>query len=87
VPAAGGRVVIYTVTMKPRDRAENYLGPGRAGDLLIKFGERDIRASPWEDLGDGSYRVKLRAPKGGDPEVTIAVGGAVVFEGLLNWLR
>ncbi|MBB4635545.1 trypsin-like peptidase domain-containing protein [Longimicrobium terrae] len=53
--AGGGRKV--TLTLVPRDRYGNPLGPGRAGDLAVSGGAGTTLAGGLRDNGDGAYAV------------------------------
>jgi hypothetical protein len=80
----GGRTS-GTVTIVPRDRFGNHLGPGRAGDVTISGGAGTTVAGPPQDIGDGSYTVPVTWDPGtpGAPAVVVAQPGRppVVIDG------
>jgi hypothetical protein len=73
------------LTVRPRDRRGNLMGPGLAGELALDVaGRRGARA---EDLGDGSYRFTVPRAAVDNPAVTLRVAGDTLFRGRVNELR
>jgi hypothetical protein len=64
-----------TLTMVPADRYGNLVGPGRTPDLTIDPGSGTLVTGPVDDLGDGSYRVPIEWPAGGQPSVIVGQPG------------
>ena len=73
------------LTLRPRDRRGNLLGPGLAGELKLDLqGQSAARAV---DLGDGSYRFGVPRAAGQNPALTLSVAGDRLFRGRLSELR
>ena len=73
------------LTVRPRDRHGNLLGPGLAGEVILDLpGLGDVRA---EDLGDGSYRFRVPRSVDQNPPLTLSVSGGRLFSGKLSELR
>jgi len=73
------------LTLRPRDRRGNLLGPGLAGEVTLDLpGQSGARA---EDLGDGSYRFGVPRAAGQNPVLTLSVAGVRVFRGRQSELR
>lgn len=53
----GTECLLLTIT--PRDRYDNHLGPGRADAFALEPQPGTVLAGPVSDLGNGAYRVKL----------------------------
>lgn len=71
----GGRSV--TLTLTPRDRYGNPLGPGRGDDLSLGGGKGTTLAGAARDNGDGSYTVDAvwNPGAGGGPSVVVGQPG------------
>jgi hypothetical protein len=73
------------LTLRPRDRRGNLLGPGLASEVILDLqGQSGARA---EDLGDGSYRFGVPRAAGQNPLLTLSVAGGRLFRGRLIELR
>jgi hypothetical protein len=73
------------LTVRPRDRRGNLLGPGLAGEVVLDVqGRSGARA---EDLGDGGYRFRVPHTAGQDHALTLSVAGDQLFKGRLSELR
>ncbi|HEX7168708.1 MAG TPA: vWA domain-containing protein [Acidimicrobiales bacterium] len=75
VPRPDGRDDVV-ITIFPRDRYGNPLGPGRADDLSVGGFGGTTGVGPVRDNGDGSYSVDaVLDPTTGIPEVSVAQPG------------
>jgi hypothetical protein len=74
------------LSLRPRDRHDNYLGPGFAAQIKVAVlpdWEPPLEDHP-EDHGDGGYSFPLRVPLDEDPQVTLTVMNHELFSGLLS---
>ncbi len=64
-----------TVTITPKDRFGNHVGPGRLDGLGFSGVAGTTVTGPAVDLGNGSYDVPARWPVGGTPGVVVGQPG------------
>jgi len=64
-----------TVTITPRDRYDNNLGPGRTDGISVTGAPGTTVTGPPVDNGDGSYTVPVVVDAGADPGVVISQPG------------
>jgi hypothetical protein len=77
--ALGRKDNSFELTLRPRDRHGNLLGPGMADEIkLADTGAKDATAP--EDLGDGRYRF-IVAPDRLDRRIMLKVGEHPFFSG------
>jgi hypothetical protein len=76
-----GRRMILTV--RPKDRFGNYLGPDYGHRIKVTL-SADSVSSDKEDHGDGSYSLLLFIPSSTDPILTVSVMDQPLYEGPLS---
>ena len=74
------------ITLRPRDKYSNLLGPGLSSEVQLAVSSGRVDAGA-EDLGDGSYRFRLTMPKSGNPTLMLVVGERMLFKGTLKQLQ
>lgn len=74
------------ITLRPRDKYGNLLGPGLASEVQLAMSSGRVDAGP-EDLGDGGYRFRLTMPKGRNPMLMLVVAERLLFRGTLKQLQ
>jgi hypothetical protein len=67
-----GKDKTFELTLRPRDRHDNLLGPGLAKEIKITMSPGRIEKGP-DDLGDGRYRFRLSTPEGANPSIVLLV--------------
>jgi hypothetical protein len=73
------------LSLRPRDREGNYLGPGQADRISVSAGAASIGTV--EDAGDGRYLLALPGDLSAGARLRIAVGGRTLFEGTRGQLE
>lgn len=76
-----GRRMILTV--RPKDRFGNYLGPDYGHRIKATLSAGSV-SSDKEDHGDGSYSILLFIPSSTDPILTVSVMDQPLYEGPLS---
>lgn len=74
------------LVMTPRDRFGNYIGPDYGGQLQLAMDGQRLRV-PVTDVLNGSYVTELTLEAGTDPNLSVSVGDATLFEGPVSQLR
>ncbi len=72
----------FELTLRPRDRYGNMLGPGLAGEIRLDDPAGRIAGAP-EDVGNGRYRFVV-APPNLDRSLTLTVAEHPLFRGALK---
>jgi von Willebrand factor type A domain len=75
----------FGLTLRPRDRYGNLLGPGLAGEIRLTDPRGRETPGP-EDVGNGRYRFVVAAADV-EPPFTLTVGAQPLFRGALKELR
>ncbi len=73
------------LTVIPRDRFGNYLGPDYGDRLQLTVAGQ--AAQPVQDLLNGSYTVSFNVQEGADPMISIAMLDTSLFEGPMSALE
>lgn len=73
------------LTIRPRDRLGNYLGPDQAARIALALSQGEGAAWPL-DLGDGRYLIAMVVPPRSDPELALVIAGEEIFSGPLSRL-
>jgi len=76
----------FDLTLRPRDRHRNLLGPGLSKEVRMTTSSGRIQAGP-EDLGDGRYRFTLLSTNRANPSLTLTVSQHPLFKGTLRKMR
>ena len=74
------------ITLRPRDKHGNLLGPGLASEVQLAVSSGRVDAGP-EDLGNGGYRFRLTMPRSGNATVMLVVADRLLFRGTLKQLQ
>jgi hypothetical protein len=74
------------VTLRPRDKYGNLLGPGLSSEVQLAVSSGRVDAGP-EDLGDGGYRFRVILPKAGNPTLILVVAERLLFKGTIKQLQ
>jgi hypothetical protein len=74
---------IFELTLRPRDRRGNLLGPGLAKEIRITMSSGRVENGP-DDLGDGRYRFRLSPPEDANPSIVLTVAQRPVFNATLK---
>ena len=74
------------VTLRPRDKYGNLLGPGLSSEVQLAVSSGRVDAGP-EDLGDGGYRFRVTLPKAGNPTLILLVAERLLFKGTIKQLQ
>jgi hypothetical protein len=74
------------ITLRPRDKHGNLLGPGLASEVQLAVSSGRVDAGP-EDLGDGGYRFRVTMPKTGNSTIMLVVAERLLFRGTLKQLQ
>jgi hypothetical protein len=74
------------ITLRPRDKYGNLLGPGLASEVQLAVSSGRVDAGP-EDLGNGGYRFRLTMPRSGNATVMLVVADRLLFRGTLKQLQ
>jgi hypothetical protein len=74
------------ITLRPRDKYGNLLGPALSSEVQLAVSSGRVDAVP-EDLGDGGYRFRLTMPKRGNPTLMLVVAERLLFKGTLKQLQ
>jgi hypothetical protein len=74
------------ITLRPRDKFGNLLGPGLASEVQLAVSSGRVDAGP-QDLGDGGYRFRVTMPKAGNPTLMLVVAQRLLFKGTLKELQ
>jgi len=82
-PLKGGAAEI---TLRPRDKYGNLLGPGLSSEVQLAVSSGRVDAGP-EDLGDGSYRFRVTMPNSSNSTVMLVVAERMLFKGTLKQLQ
>jgi hypothetical protein len=69
-----------TLSLRPRDARNNYLGPDYAREIKVKLSQGKVRGKPVDNL-DGSYDIKLFVPDSKKTEIILEVMGNVLYKG------
>jgi hypothetical protein len=80
----GGRHI--QVSLRPRDRHGNFLGPGYAHRIKVSTATGSVASAPLDGL-DGTYVLPLLVPPTGDPLVAIWVMDSLLFQGPVSRLH
>jgi subtilisin family serine protease len=75
------------LTVRPKDRLGNYLGPDYGHVLAVDVGEPAAASQEWRDLADGRYEMLVRIPDGADPVVGLRVWDQVLYDGPASALK
>lgn len=73
------------LSLRPKDRLGNFLGPDYASHIQVTLGEGTV-AKEIKDHADGRYDIGLSVPSTSDPMLSITVLGDSVFSGTLSEL-
>jgi hypothetical protein len=74
------------ITLRPRDKYGNLLGPGLSSEVQLAVSSGRVDAGP-EDLGDGGYRFRVTLPRSGHPALILVVAERLLFRGTLKQLQ
>jgi hypothetical protein len=74
------------ITLRPRDKFDNLLGPGLGSEVHLAVSSGRVHAGP-DDLGDGSYRFRVTMPKSRNSTLMLIVAQRLLFKGTLTQLQ
>jgi hypothetical protein len=78
--------VISLITLRPKDKHGNFLGPGYQDRIIFTLAEGEL-LGPVEDLLDGCFTQKISVPKYKDPNIQVVVMGQLLYTGPLSQLE